>query len=168
MTLRVLWLAFAVATTSAHAQPPRDDFGFLERWQILSEQFRLGKLAVTEQGMPVGFDTLLSKPTEERHFNVSIGAEHSSVPFNRIHAWRVHIKTPAGKPVEGAALSFFGGMPLHNHGFPTEPLLAGELAPGTYRLEGVKFSMGGWWTLALGVVANDLSDRVSFNLVIDP
>ena len=29
-------------------------------------------------------------------------------------------------------------------------LITGEVEPGTYAVEGIKFSMTGWWALAMG------------------
>jgi hypothetical protein len=56
-------------------------------------------------------------------------------------------------------------MPEHNHGFPTEPEIT-EASGGDYLLEGVKFSMAGWWELKLDITAGDQSDTVTFNVVL--
>ena len=44
-----------------------------------------------------------------------------------------------------AAITVDGGMPQHGHGFPTRPRVTRDLDDGTYLLEGMKFSMTGWW-----------------------
>ena len=76
--------------------------------------------------------------------------------------------TPSGQPVVGATIRFFGGMPLHNHGFPTEPQVSGEHVAGEYRLDGIKFNMYGWWQLLFAITANNATDTVTFNVAIQP
>lgn len=163
-----LTLATLMCIGTANGQAPLDEFGFLEDWQILSEDVRLGKVALTEQGLPPGYDTDLDKMTDEAHFRVSIEPENAPPPFNEIHTWLISIETPDGRPVSGADIKVYGGMPLHNHAFATAPETTGELEDGVYALEGIKFSMLGWWTVALGIQAEDKTDRVSFNLMPEP
>ena len=57
-------------------------------------------------------------------------------------------------------------MPEHNHGLPTSPEMTGQLDGGRYRIEGVKFSMPGWWELKFDISAAAGSDSVTFNLVL--
>ena len=57
-------------------------------------------------------------------------------------------------------------MPQHNHGFPTTPEVTEELGDGDYMIEGMKFSMGGWWELQLSINAAAGSDSVTFNIVL--
>lgn len=162
MTLAVLIIG------NAKAQAPADEFGFLEKWQTLSNDFRLGKVPLTDQGLPQGYDTETAKSTEGGHFQVAVRPEAEPPPFNQIHTWLITIESPDGAPVSGAALEIYGGMPLHNHAFATTPKITGEVDEGIYALEGVKFNMFGWWTLAMGIKANGKTDKVSFNLILDP
>ena len=152
----------------ARAQVLADEFGFLEQWEILSEEVRLGQAKLTDLGLPLGYDTEVSKASEEGLFRVSVSPEKAPAPFNEIHTWLIRIETPEGAPVSGAEVKFYGGMPLHNHGFPTDPRITGEVEPGTYAVEGIKFSMTGWWAMAMGITADEKSDRVSFNLLVEP
>ena len=55
-------------------------------------------------------------------------------------------------------------MPQHGHGLPTEPAVTAELGDGRYRIEGVKFNMGGWWELQLRDRRPRGQDNVTFNL----
>lgn len=168
MRFRALALGILLFGGAAEAQVRVDEFGFLERWQILSEEVRLGQVQLDRWGMPPGYDTEVDKATEGGLFQVSVGPQQEPAPFNEIHTWLIRVKTPDGEPVTGADLKIYGGMPLHNHAFPTEPAITGEVAPGTYALEGVKFSMSGWWAIAMGITAGDDTDIVSFNLVVLP
>lgn len=165
---QVAALTLTVAGRHGFAQVDPDEFDFLEEWEILSDAFRFGEIKLTDRGLPPGYDTKNSKATENGLFKVSVSPTKKPPPFNTIHTWWVRIETPDGKPATGAALKFYGGMPLHNHGFPTEPRFTGEVRPGVYTLEGVKFSMTGWWTIAVGIQRNGKRDRVSFNLIVEP
>jgi hypothetical protein len=77
---------------------------------------------------------------------------------------RVLVLDAQGRPVEGARISVDGGMPAHGHGLPTQPKVPGSLGDGLYDIEGVRFSMGGWWELELSIEAPQGADRVTFNL----
>jgi len=164
--LTIISLVCFSATVSAQSRV--DPFDFLEEWDLLSQDFRNGKFDLTPDGLPPGFDTDVRKPSEDGHFQVSIRPKIDPVPMNEIHTWLVEIKTADGVPVSKADVSFFGGMPLHRHGFPTDPRIVGEPDPGVYELEGVKFSMAGWWTMGVGIVAADKTDRVGFNVIFEP
>jgi hypothetical protein len=60
-------------------------------------------------------------------------------------------------------------MPQHGHGLPTRPQVTRELPDGTYLLEGMKFSMTGWWEIKLAIQTTDAADKVTFNRVVtDP
>ncbi len=161
-------LAAALPYGPAWAQVAEDEFGFLETWEVLSEEVRLGQRRLTDLGLPLGYDRELSKPSEEGLFRVSVSPEEAPAPFNEIHTWLIRIETPNGAPISGADVKFYGGMPLHNHGFPTDPRITGEVEPGTYAVEGIKFSMTGWWAMAMGITADEKTDKVSFNLLVEP
>jgi hypothetical protein len=60
-------------------------------------------------------------------------------------------------------------MPQHGHGLPTQPRVTRELGDGTYQLDGMKFSMTGWWEIKLAIQGPQGADKVTFNtLVNDP
>lgn len=69
-----------------------------------------------------------------------------------------------GRPVEGATITVDGGMPEHRHGLPTQPLVKRSLGGGVYEIEGLRFSMGGWWELKLAIQSPAGIDHVTFNL----
>lgn len=120
-------------------------------------------------GTPADLDLSRDKPTDAGLYRVAVAPAASGVPaVNQMHAWTVRLATPQGRPVTGARFTVGGGMPQHGHGLPTQPRVTRELADGTYLLEGMKFSMTGWWELRLDVQAEGGPDRVTFNLVVDP
>ncbi|MGI9502550.1 MAG: FixH family protein [Geminicoccaceae bacterium] len=154
--------------TTVLGQSKVDPFDFLEEWDLISQDFRNGKLELTAEGLPPGFDAEPSKKSEDGHFDVSIRSDIDPIPMNEIHTWLVEIKTADGAPVRDADVRFFGSMPLHGHGFPTQPRISGEVDPGVYALEGIKFSMAGWWSMGVGIEADGKTDRVGFNVIFEP
>jgi YtkA-like len=71
-----------------------------------------------------------------------------------------------GQPVEGAAITVDGGMPEHGHGLPTQPRVSRALGNGVYEIEGLRFSMGGWWELKLAIASPAGTDTVTFNVAL--
>lgn len=84
-----------------------------------------------------------------------------------IHPWIVTIRDTEGNPVEGAAISVDGGMPQHGHGLPTSPAMKADMGGGKYLVDGVKFSMSGWWEFKIGIDAPQGADEAVFNVVIE-
>jgi len=116
---------------------------------------------------PDELDISTEKMSEAGYFNIAVSSNMDPVELNEIHSWTIHVETPDGQAVEGAEIVVDGGMPQHNHGFPTTPEVTEELGDGDYLLEGVKFSMAGWWELKLAITAGDQSDSITFNLVLE-
>lgn len=56
----------------------------------------------------------------------------------------------------------------HNtaHGLPTRPQVTPLAVDGTYLIEGMKFSMSGWWEIKLAIEADGGSDKVTFNTMV--
>lgn len=106
----------------------------------------------------------LSKQSEKGLYLVAIEPENPPVKQGELHSWIVTVKTPDGKPVEGAAIAVSGGMPAHGHGLPTVPQITAQLGEGRYRVEGVKFNMGGVWEFKFAVSAPPGNDEAVFNL----
>ncbi|MEP9371538.1 FixH family protein [Mesorhizobium sp. KR1-2] len=106
----------------------------------------------------------LSKASENGTYLVAIEPEAPPVKVGELHTWMVTVKTQDGKPVEGASITISGGMPAHGHGLPTSPEVTAQLGEGRYRVEGVKFSMGGAWEFRFAVSAPAGDDEAVFNL----
>ena len=78
----------------------------------------------------------------------------------------VQVLDSTGTPVEDAAIAVDGGMPEHNHGLPTQPRVKRSIGAGMYEIEGLRFSMGGWWELKLAIQSPRGADQVVFNLAL--
>ena len=116
---------------------------------------------------PADLDLSLQHASAQGRFRVGIEPPTDGVRVNQLQAWQVRLATPDGAPVSQAVIAFDGGMPGHGHGFPTQPRVTRELAPGVYALEGMKFSMSGWWDLRLTIRAGSMADSAVFNVVVD-
>jgi hypothetical protein len=91
-------------------------------------------------------------------------APDGPVEINRMHSWILRVETADGEPVTGATIEVDGGMPAHDHGLPTVPRVTEELGGGDYRLDGVRFHMGGQWQLVFTIRVRDVEDTVLVTL----
>lgn len=78
--------------------------------------------------------------------------------------YTVRVATAEGAPVDAALINVSGGMPQHGHGLPTQPRAVATGTPGEYRVEGLQFSMPGWWELSFYIASERRDDTVTFNL----
>lgn len=116
---------------------------------------------------PENLDVALSKRTDAGRYQVTLEPPEQAPAINQLHGWTVKLATPDGVAVPGASFVVGGGMPQHGHGFPTQPRVTRELSAGHYRLDGMKFSMTGWWEVKLDVRGPLGADTVTFNTVVD-
>ena len=91
--------------------------------------------------------------TTSRGSTLEIFSELDPLAINTIHSWELVLSAADGAPLNGAQMSVIGGMPDHDHGLPTSPVVTGEIAPGRYLLEGVRFHMPGRWLLTFDVTS---------------
>lgn len=115
---------------------------------------------------PGGLDLARAKVSEAGLYQVAIAPEAEPIEQNALHSWVLTLSTPQGETVEGATITVDGGMPQHRHGLPTAPQATEYLGEGRYRVEGVKFSMSGWWELRFDISSPAGTDKVTFNLVM--
>ena len=93
-------------------------------------------------------------------FVVRYQADIDPLTINTLHGWTLRLEDAAGEAVLGASIEVAGGMPVHNHGLPTEPRVTRELGNGDYRLDGLRFHMAGPWEITLNITAGGVSDTV--------
>lgn len=111
-------------------------------------------------------DTATDRMTDDGLFRVSFVSEPDPVAINQMHSWALHVETADGRPVENAAITIGGGMPQHGHGLPTRPQVTEYLGDGNYRVEGLRFQMGGWWEVKFEIDADGQTDAITFNLIL--
>ena len=116
---------------------------------------------------PADLDLSLDKKSAAGIYQVGLVPPAQPPAINQMHSWKVKLATPEGKPVQGATFAVDGGMPQHGHGLPTQPRVTRELEAGTYQIDGMKFSMTGWWEIKLAIDGPQGADKVTFNKMVD-
>lgn len=115
---------------------------------------------------PPQLDLSLTQTSAARKYVVVMQPPSPAPAINQMHSWQVKLASPSGQPITHARIEVDGGMPQHGHGLPTHPQVTKELADGTYLIEGMKFSMTGWWEIKLTIQTPEGTDKVTFNTVI--
>lgn len=118
------------------------------------------------EARPADLDTSTTRDSDRSIFRVTILPGEEPIPTGRMQSWTLHVESAAGEPIDGADIRVRGGMPEHGHGLPTAPQVTESLGGGDYLIEGMKFSMGGWWTLTFDITAGGETDSVTFNLIL--
>jgi hypothetical protein len=115
---------------------------------------------------PTDLDLSLEKQSVSGVYRVALVPPAQAPAINQMHSWQVKLSTPDGTPVHDARFKVDGGMPQHGHGLPTQPRVTREVGDGTYALDGMKFSMPGWWEVKLDIQGAQGADKVTFNTVV--
>jgi len=115
---------------------------------------------------PAELDTAADRLTDNGLFNVSYSSDLDPIAINQMHSWTLLVTTPDGQPVADAVILVDGGMPQHGHGLPTQPQVTEYLGNGRYRVEGLRFQMGGWWEVEFDITAAEQNDAITFNLAL--
>ena len=115
---------------------------------------------------PPSLDLALEHTTAQGRYVVTLVPPDKAPAINQLHSWKVKVASPEGQPVTAARIAVDGGMPQHGHGLPTQPLVRKQVGEGTYLLEGMKWSMTGWWEVKLALEAPQGPDKVTFNVVV--
>lgn len=121
-----------------------------------------GGMSMDMSGGSMPADSLDVQDSVNGLFVVSAVSQLDPVTINETHGWVLHVETADGEPVADAEIAVNGGMPEHNHGFPTAPRVTENLGEGDYLLEGMRFNMGGVWVLTLEISSGGKSDTVTF------
>jgi len=115
-------------------------------------------VAMAEQG------SKLSGTSQPGGWSVTMESRMVPLGINQMHAWVISISDSAGEPLSNAEVTVAGGMPLHNHGLPTAPMVTQNLGEGRYLLEGMRFHMHGIWELQLQITLDEARETVNFTL----
>ena len=97
-------------------------------------------------------------------YRVSYVSDLDPIEINRMHSWVIHVETANGTPLEHAEMTLEGGMPEHDHGLPTKPLVTEYLGGGNYLVEGMRFHMSGDWEITVAIRAGDDRDTCELSL----
>jgi len=138
------------------------DFPDVKRSASMSQD----QLKMMHSSAPSDVDTSTARESVKKLFKVSYVSSVIPIPVGRIISWKLRVETADGRPVKNAEVSVNGGMPEHGHGLPTMPRVTEGAAPGDYVVQGLKFSMPGWWVMTFKIMANGVKDVITFNLVV--
>ena len=111
-------------------------------------------------------DQSRSRTSENGMFTVALEPETGTIEIGPLHAFILTVATQDGQTVSEATIEIGGGMPDHDHGLATQPEITAALGEGRYRVEGVKFTMEGWWQLRFDISTAAGDDAVVFNIVL--
>jgi hypothetical protein len=114
---------------------------------------------------PANVDTSTVRTSAKKLFKVSYASENMPIPIGRIITWKLRVETADGRPLKNAEITVNGDMPEHGHGLPTQPVVT-KVTDGDYVVQGLKFSMPGWWIITFNVKALNIDDSVTFNLIV--
>lgn len=136
--------------------------------RLIATALSLVTLAATAGCMsaPANLDLSLSRPSAGNRYLVTLQPPATPAAINQLHSWQARLASSTGAPVAHAQITVDGGMPQHGHGLPTRPQVTQALPDGTYLIEGMKFSMTGWWEIKLAIDGPEGSDEVSFNTIV--
>ena len=153
----------------------RSDRAFLAQAALAITLAILGTAVMSVRGLAMTEEASKAKRPAEGEFGLGPRASADgrylatlepaeSLRTRKLLTLRVRITDAAGNSVDGAQLAIDGGMPQHGHGLPTSPRVTKSLGDGRYEIEGLRFSMGGWWELRVSVSVGDGIDTITFNL----
>lgn len=157
--------AAAAKVAEAHGSFP-GAFRHLERAVAFATLAAVAAVGTGCSTPPDGLDVSLDKPSGNGLYQVALVPPAQAPAINQLHSWKVKLATADGTPVRGARFTVDGGMPQHGHGLPTQPRVTRELGDGVYQLDGMKFSMTGWWEVKLAIASPHGPDKVTFNTVV--
>lgn len=138
------------------------------KWLPESPRYQAVRREVFREGTDFKSQLDLGSTRLSRHERYRVTIKQRPTPaLHQFQDWLLHVETADGKPVSGATLNVSGGMPQHGHGLPTQPKIKAEQGAGDYRVEGLQFSMPGWWEVHVYIAQPERDDTVSFNIVLD-
>jgi hypothetical protein len=120
----------------------------------------------TAAAQAANLDLSTTQASAQGLYTITYKSDLDPVAINQLHTWTLHVEDAAGAPLDGATVTVDGGMPAHNHGMPTQPIVS-PLGSGDYRVEGMKFQMPGHWTITVVVDAAGQQDTATFNLILN-
>ena len=109
-------------------------------------------------------DNAVSLLSEGKKYKVSLYSKSFPFQTGKIFNLILNLSTPDGKPLDNIKIYVHGGMPQHQHGFPTNPKVTKSLGNGDYLVEGVKFSMPGDWEIRFNIKEATKRDRAIFHI----
>jgi hypothetical protein len=112
---------------------------------------------------PADLDYALTRPSDLGTFTATVVPATDPIALEQVQTWTVELEMADGSSPDVAAITVDGGMPQHGHGLPSEPKVTRDLGDGRYEVEGMLFSMPGWWVVNVHVETPLGKDQATFN-----
>lgn len=101
--------------------------------------------------------------------SIAITAAEPAPPARGDNTWRVVVRDPSGRPIEGATVEVEPYMPDHMHGTSVRATVTPTGSPGELELARVNLFMPGLWDVTLRAALPDGGqDAVVFRFCVDP
>ena len=121
-------------------------------------------LSPSALGQPAAADDIAFQSTVAGHYEVRFDSQPNPIVINQIQSWVMSVRARDGLCVKGAEITVVGGMPEHNHGLPTAPLVRPGANDCEYLVEGLRFHMSGRWELSFNIKAGAKTDTLMVSL----
>ncbi|KGJ96051.1 hypothetical protein [Thalassotalea sp. ND16A] len=114
--------------------------------------------------------------SSQGHFRLQLQPK-SSIELNTVHSWqaRIIVQQPGSafahrfSQLTAADIQISGGMPGHEHGFPTQPVVSKIINRSPTQLDflvaGIKFQMWGQWVIRVNLAAEKDVAEINLNLL---
>ena len=125
-------------------------------------------IAIAMQSLPAiaepGATNNLTGSSE--NFVIEVTPSLRPIAINQIHSWLLTIHPNEGSTEKDLQISVSGGMPLHDHGMQTTPMVAAKNSQNEYQVDGMKFHMRGYWEVTVKIDTGSTTDEIviGFNL----
>lgn len=148
------------------AQPRPANLGPSIKWVPESPRYQQMRREAYRQGTDFASKVDLATRRSGRNGVYIVEVANRPQPqLDTFQAWTLRVTHAGGKPLEHAHINVRGGMPEHGHGLPTQPKVSPGAKPGEYLVEGLQFSMPGWWEISFYISQDQRDDSVTLNLI---
>ena len=112
---------------------------------------------------PAGLDYSLTRTSENGSFTATVEPATDPIVIDQVQTWTIAVANADGSSPDLSDITVDGGMPQHGHGLPAEPRVTRDLGGGRFEVEGMLFSMSGWWVVNVHVETAEGEDQAVFN-----
>jgi hypothetical protein len=113
---------------------------------------------------PADLDLSTTQPSKLGTFVATV--ETGDLTLGDAMTWTFAMTDADGNAIDTGDLRVDGGMPLHGHGLPSAPAAPRPVGDGRYEVDGIQFSMPGWWVITLHRATPLGDDTATFNFTM--
>ena len=109
---------------------------------------------------------LIRLESEARQFGITLLGLARKEVLNDLHGFDLILDTQDGRAAVGARIALTGERLYSRNPLPTQPKVRAGPTPGSYRVEGLRFHMGGEWRLVFTIELAQIRDHAVFDLEV--